>query len=192
MSCICGDNLKAPWTCCPEVIFPMPYTFYIPSFVWTLIYIHNSKYNFVLFQSSWNLMFPFHQVYAASPCILAVFPATTAVTEVQSLNHSVRQPKCIIFYGKVSVWRHHFFIWYEIILYLIYLIEISFFVKMSEKVVAPYGKLSFSITSCRARIIYTNTFGKISLQYLFFLLRPTLFMTSSVFVGPPKNQLNFY
>ena len=42
--------------------------------------------------------------------------------------------------GKVSVWRHHFFIRYEIIQYLIYLNEISLFVKMSEKVVAPYGK----------------------------------------------------
>ena len=31
---------------------------------------------------------------------------------------------------------------YEIIEYLIYLNEISIFVKMSEKVVAPYGKLS--------------------------------------------------
>ena len=43
--------------------------------------------------------------------------------------------------GKVSAWRHHFFIRYEIILYLINLNEISLFVKVSEKVVAPYGKL---------------------------------------------------
>ena len=41
-----------------------------------------------------------------------------------------------------SVWRHHFFIRYKIIQELIYLIDISHFVKMSEKVVAPYGKLS--------------------------------------------------
>ena len=45
--------------------------------------------------------------------------------------------------GKVSVWRHHFFIRYEIIQILIYLNEISLFVKICEKVVAPYGKLSF-------------------------------------------------
>ena len=37
------------------------------------------------------------------------------------------------FRGKVSVCRHHFFIRYEIIQYLIYLNEISLFVKMSEK-----------------------------------------------------------
>ena len=46
-------------------------------------------------------------------------------------------------FGKVSVWRHHFFIRNKIIKYLIYLIDISLFVQMSEKVVAPaYGKLS--------------------------------------------------
>ena len=44
--------------------------------------------------------------------------------------------------GNVSVRRHHFFIRYEIIYYLIYPHEISLFVKICEKVVAPHGKLS--------------------------------------------------
>ena len=44
--------------------------------------------------------------------------------------------------GKASVLGHHFFIRYEIISYLINLNGISLSVKMSEKVVAPYGKLS--------------------------------------------------
>ena len=88
-------QFKGPWT---GSNFPNALCFLYPLICMNTNLHPYSKYNFVLFQSSWNLMFPFHQVYAASPCILAVFTATTAVTEVQSLNHSVRQPKCIIFY----------------------------------------------------------------------------------------------
>ena len=44
---------------------------------------------------------------------------------------------------KVSVRRHHFFIRYEIICYGIFNENISLFVKISEKVVALYGKLSY-------------------------------------------------
>ena len=57
--------------------------------------------------------------------------------------------------GKVSLWRHHFFIRYEIIQYLIYLNEISRFVKICKKAVAPYGKL---FEYCILQIC--KTFGK--------------------------------
>ena len=48
----------------------------------------------------------------------------------------------ILNFGKGSELRHHFFIRYEIMYNPIYLNEISLFVKISEKMVAPYGKLS--------------------------------------------------
>ena len=51
------------------------------------------------------------------------------------------------FCGKVSVWRHHFFIRYEIIVFNLPEWDIPF-VKMSEKVVAPYGKLVWHMQSC--------------------------------------------
>ena len=57
-------------------------------------------------------------------------------------------------FGKVSGWRHHLFIRYDNILSHSNLPqslsindwnEISLVVKISEKVVAPYGKLSFCL-----------------------------------------------